>query len=89
MRRAHRSGSNPPSGSDWVRYRSMSALGQKQTIPPKSRCPLCPPKQTLPDSSSMSAKCQKRTFCLWLRDCLMPQAGLWLARGFAVSIALL
>jgi hypothetical protein len=33
MPQAHRSGSNPPSGSDWVRYRSMSALAHKRTWP--------------------------------------------------------
>ena len=51
------------------------------------------PKWVVSGHCIRSAPCplfpRKRTFCLWLRACLMPPAGLWLARGFAVSIALL
>jgi hypothetical protein len=34
-----------------------------------------PQKRTFNCSIGMSALCQKQTFRLWLRDCLMPRPG--------------
>ena len=63
MRRAHRSGSNPPSGSDWVRYRSMSALGQKRTFSEVWVMSALPPKADI--------RPRDQDICFWPKSTLM------------------
>src|SRR6516164_8665416 len=74
-------------GLEWVggvhrnnKTRPMSALVRSRHSALLGRCPLCPQKRTLSDTTGMSALCQKRTYAPQQNNIYSRCGTLWAGR---------